>query len=150
MEELTSRARRDADYKRKKAMGWKNINGVKTYTTYRNGQLVTGEGAEAFKLAMGDNPKSSKGKPGDQKRKKGGAGGGDGDGGDGGEEGAGADAGGGAGGAGPKKNPRRGKENAQAANHFAPVAVPAPAPVAVQLPLLPPPPRSAEEALWGF
>lgn len=43
---------------KKTLQGWKIQNGVRTYTTYRNGKLVSGEGAEAFKLSMGDAPKS--------------------------------------------------------------------------------------------
>ena len=36
--------------------GWTVMNGIKTYITYRNGQKVTAQGAEGFKLFMGDNP----------------------------------------------------------------------------------------------
>lgn len=46
---------------KKKKTGWNLIDGEKTYTTYRNGGVVQGQGAEAFKLSMGD-AKSSKSK----------------------------------------------------------------------------------------
>jgi hypothetical protein len=42
----------------KTLQGWKVIDKRRIYTTYRNGKLVQGEGAEGFKLAMGDAPKS--------------------------------------------------------------------------------------------
>lgn len=38
--------------------GWKVVDKKRIYTTYRNGKLVQGEGAEAFKLSMGDAPRS--------------------------------------------------------------------------------------------
>ena len=35
--------------------GWRvGADGKKSYTTYRGGKLITGEGAEAFSLSMGD------------------------------------------------------------------------------------------------
>ena len=39
---------------KKKTCGWILVDGQKTYTTYRNGGIVRGQGAEAFKLSMGD------------------------------------------------------------------------------------------------
>mmetsp|Transcript_33426 Transcript_33426/g.31901 ORF Transcript_33426/g.31901 Transcript_33426/m.31901 type:complete len:281 (-) Transcript_33426:1824-2666(-) len=48
---------------KKKKTGWNLVDGKKTYTTYRNGGIVQGQGAEAFKLSMGDSkPTKSKGK----------------------------------------------------------------------------------------
>ena len=45
----------------KTLQGWKVVDKKRIYTTFRNGKLVQGEGAEGFKLAMGDAP-TSKGK----------------------------------------------------------------------------------------
>jgi hypothetical protein len=45
----------------KTLQGWKKVGGKSVYTTYRNGKLVTGEGAEGFKLSCGDAP-NNKGK----------------------------------------------------------------------------------------
>lgn len=45
----------------KTQQGWKVVDKKRIYTTFRNGRLVQGEGAEGFKLAMGDAP-TSKGK----------------------------------------------------------------------------------------
>ena len=45
----------------KTLQGWKVVDKKRVYTTFRNGRLVQGEGAEGFKLAMGDAP-TSKGK----------------------------------------------------------------------------------------
>lgn len=43
--------------------GWRmGSDGVRTYSTYRGGQLVTGSGAEAMRLSMGDNKSKSKSK----------------------------------------------------------------------------------------
>ena len=43
--------------------GWRmGSDGVRTYSTYRGGQLVTGSGAEAMRLSMGDNKTKSKSK----------------------------------------------------------------------------------------
>jgi hypothetical protein len=48
---------------KKKKTGWNLVDGKKTYTTYRNGGIVQGQGAEAFKLSMGDSkPTKTKGK----------------------------------------------------------------------------------------
>lgn len=38
--------------------GWRNVDGEKTYTTFRNGKVVSASGFEGFKLASGDKPKS--------------------------------------------------------------------------------------------
>lgn len=43
-----------ANNKKMKTCGWKLVDGKRTYTTYRNGGVVQGHGAEAFKLSMGD------------------------------------------------------------------------------------------------
>ena len=45
----------------KSLQGWKVVDKKRVYTTFRNGKLVQGEGAEGYKLAVGDAP-SSKGK----------------------------------------------------------------------------------------
>lgn len=42
--------------------GWKQVGDEKTYTTFRNGKLVTASGAEGFKLACGDQRSSTKSK----------------------------------------------------------------------------------------
>ena len=56
-------ANREAAYKKQASnTGWKVVNGVKIYSTFRNGGKVQGEGAEGFKLAMGDKGKNNKGK----------------------------------------------------------------------------------------
>ena len=39
--------------------GWRNSNGKKTYSTFRDGKLVTAEGSGAFILAMSDGKKRS-------------------------------------------------------------------------------------------
>lgn len=40
-------------------IGWKNVNGVKTYATYRGGKVVSDTGKAAFVLAMGDSSKKN-------------------------------------------------------------------------------------------
>lgn len=45
----------------KTLQGWKIVDKKRVYTTFRNGKLVQGEGAEGYKLAIGDAP-TSKGK----------------------------------------------------------------------------------------
>ena len=42
--------------------GWSIKNGIKTYTTFRNGNLVSGQGPEAIKLALGDGALGKKNK----------------------------------------------------------------------------------------
>jgi hypothetical protein len=42
--------------------GWKLVNGQKTYTTFRNGKLVSAVGFEGFRLAAGDGKVGDKGK----------------------------------------------------------------------------------------
>ena len=55
---LTNRA-----HIRKSVTGWRvGPDGIRTYTTYRSGQLVTVCGAEAMRHSMGDQKGKSKGK----------------------------------------------------------------------------------------
>lgn len=41
----------------KTLQGWKIVDKKRVYTTFRNGKMVQGEGAEGFKLSIGDAPK---------------------------------------------------------------------------------------------
>lgn len=38
--------------------GWRVVDGQKTYTTFRNGKVVSASGFEGFKLSSGDKPKT--------------------------------------------------------------------------------------------
>lgn len=42
----------------KTLQGWKIIDKKRVYTTFRNGKMVQGDGAEGYKLSVGDAPKS--------------------------------------------------------------------------------------------
>lgn len=46
--------------KQEDVKGWKNVNGSRQYTTYRNGSRVTAQGQEAFRLALGDSKAGKK------------------------------------------------------------------------------------------
>ena len=41
----------------KALQGWKIVDKKRVYTTFRNGKMVQGEGAEGFKLSIGDAPR---------------------------------------------------------------------------------------------
>lgn len=42
--------------------GWRQIDEKKTYTTFRNGKLVSASGYEGYRLACGDKSKAAKNK----------------------------------------------------------------------------------------
>jgi len=44
--------------------GWRVVDGQKTYTTFRNGKVVSASGFEGFKLSSGDKPKEKSVMPG--------------------------------------------------------------------------------------
>jgi hypothetical protein len=44
-------------------IGWRIIDGAKTYTTFRNGKIVRATGFAGFQLAAADNPKHDQNEP---------------------------------------------------------------------------------------
>lgn len=50
--------------------GWRVVDGQKTYTTFRNGKVVSASGFEGFKLSSGDKPKEKSGKTGGVEEQK--------------------------------------------------------------------------------